>query len=35
LAEAGMVAASSSYGFTNLYLFDGSEWKLMMTGSIV
>jgi hypothetical protein len=34
LAEAGMVAASSSYGFTNLYLFDGSEWKLMMTGSI-
>jgi hypothetical protein len=34
LSEAGMVMASASYGFTNLYLFDGSDWKVMLTGSI-
>ena len=32
--QAGMLVASASYGFTNLYLFDGSDWKVMLTGSI-
>jgi hypothetical protein len=32
--EAGMLVASSSYGFTNLYMYDGSDWKWLLTGSI-
>jgi hypothetical protein len=32
--EAGQIIASSSYGFTNLYVHDGSEWKWLVTGSI-
>jgi hypothetical protein len=32
--EAGMLVASSSYGFTNLYMYDGSDWKWLVTGSI-
>ena len=33
--EAGMLVASSSYGKTNLYMYDGSDWKWLVTGSIV
>jgi hypothetical protein len=32
--EAGMLVASSSYGKTNLYMYDGSDWKWLVTGSI-
>jgi hypothetical protein len=32
--EAGMLVASSSYGHTNIYLYDGFEWKWLVTGSI-
>ncbi len=32
--EAGMLVASSSYGFTNLYMYDGSDWRWLVTGSI-
>jgi hypothetical protein len=32
--EAGMLVASSSYGFTNFYMYDGSDWKWLVTGSI-
>ena len=32
--QAGMLVASASYGFTNLYIYDGSEWKWLVTGSI-
>jgi hypothetical protein len=34
IGEAGMLVASSSYGFTNLYMYDGSDWKWLVTGSI-
>ena len=32
--EAGMLVASASYGKTNLYVYDGSNWKWLVTGSI-
>ena len=32
--QAGQIIASSSYGFTNLYVHDGTEWKWLTTGSI-
>jgi heat shock protein HslJ len=32
--EAGMLVASASYGKTNLYMYDGSDWKWLVTGSI-
>ena len=34
IGQAGMLVASASYGFTNLYIYDGSEWKWLVTGSI-
>jgi hypothetical protein len=34
IGEAGMLVASSSYGFTNFYMYDGSDWKWLVTGSI-
>jgi hypothetical protein len=33
--QAGMLVASASYGKTNLYMYDGSDWKWLVTGSIV
>ena len=33
--QAGMLVASASYGKTNLYVYDGSNWKWLVTGSIV
>ena len=33
--QAGMLVASASYGKTNLYMYDGSNWKWLVTGSIV
>jgi hypothetical protein len=32
--QAGMLVASASYGKTNLYMYDGSDWKWLVTGSI-
>ena len=32
--QAGMLVASASYGKTNLYVYDGSNWKWLVTGSI-
>jgi hypothetical protein len=32
--QAGMLVASASYGKTNLYVYDGSDWKWLVTGSI-
>ena len=32
--QAGMLVASASYGKTNLYMYDGSNWKWLVTGSI-
>jgi hypothetical protein len=32
--QAGMLVASASYGFTNFYMYDGSDWKWLVTGSI-
>ena len=32
--QAGMLIASASYGKTNLYMYDGSDWKWLVTGSI-
>ena len=32
--QAGMLVASASYGKTNLYIYDGSDWKWLVTGSI-
>ena len=32
--QAGMLVASASYGTTNLYMYDGSDWKWLVTGSI-
>jgi hypothetical protein len=29
-----MLVASASYGKTNLYMYDGSAWKWLVTGSI-
>jgi hypothetical protein len=29
-----MLVASASYGKTNLYMYDGSDWKWLVTGSI-
>jgi hypothetical protein len=35
VGQAGMLVASSSYGSTNLYMYDGAAWKWLVTGSIV
>ena len=35
IGQAGMLVASASYGKTNLYMYDGSDWKWLVTGSIV
>jgi hypothetical protein len=32
--QAGMLVASASYGKTNLYVYDGADWKWLVTGSI-
>ena len=34
IGQAGMLVASASYGKTNLYVYDGSNWKWLVTGSI-
>ena len=34
VGQAGMLVASASYGKTNLYVYDGADWKWLVTGSI-